>query len=283
MKEVERKLTGHFQGFVLLDSAQIDMDSILKTLEEEWGIIPEGEDNSSCCGENCGCQEHHHHEEHGQGKCCCGEEEPGEGTKVFTVGNSMAAISLMPSPIPGGEAEFYAKANYMWPEAVSVTETHKAHILVAVMPHGIPEVEAGMLYSKLVSACLKEQNAIGVYTSGTVFQPEFYIDVVNVMKGDEDELPILAWVHFGLYRTEKGNNAYTYGLSVFGRDEIEILNSQKSLEELRDFLYQITGYMIGCDVTLQSGETIGFSEDERFPIVRSAAVALEGDTLKIEF
>ena len=69
----------------------------------------------------------------------------------------------------------------MWPEAVEITKTHKAHLLVAVLPRELTPVEAGKLYVKVVAACLKQPNAIGVYTSGTVFQPEFYIEVADMM------------------------------------------------------------------------------------------------------
>ncbi|WP_130862130.1 DUF4261 domain-containing protein [Bacilliculturomica massiliensis] len=299
--------SGHFQGFVLLNSPEIDLDRIMGRLKEEWGVVPEddpeeetgeeegdgphaeqqcGHEQGESCGCSCGHSHVHQHsreqddpEQDGQENCGCGED----GTLVFRVGNCLAALSLMPAPIPEGEAEYYARANYMWPEAEEVTKTHQAHILAAVLPHGETAVEAGKLFTKMVCACLAEDNAIGVYTSGTVYQPEFYTEVAELMKEDEEELPILDWVYLGLYRTGDKNNAYTYGLTAFGRDEIEVVGSGRSLEELRDFLYQIVCYVICYDVTLLPGETIGFSEEERLPITRSKGAALEGDSLKIEY
>jgi len=135
----------------------------------------------------------------------------------------------------------------------------------------------------VIATCLKQPNAIGVYVSGTVFQPEFYIEVANMMKEDEENLPVLAWVYFGLYQSEEGNNVYTYGMTAFGKEEIEILGSKHSLTELQGFMLEIAYYVIGSDVTLREGETLGVSEEQKLPIIRSKGVSVEGMTLKIEY
>ena len=44
-----------------------------------------------------------------------------------------AAVSLMPAPVPDGEAELNAKNNYLWPEAETAAKAHKAHIMAAVL------------------------------------------------------------------------------------------------------------------------------------------------------
>ena len=76
---------------------------------------------------------------------------------------------------------------------------------------------------------------------------------------------------------------YTEGLTAFGKDEIEVLNTQAQPGELRGFLGDIAYYLITEDVTLRDGETIGFSEDQRLPITRSAGAAVDGMSLKIGF
>ena len=252
----ERK-AGTFCGSVLLNTAKIDMEGIMSDLKEDWGIVP-----TEATGEQA-------------------NDDPDGTTKVFYVGDTLVAISLMPARVPDDEAEYFAETNYMWSEAVEVTKTHKAHLLVAVLPRELPPVEAGKLYVKVVSACLKQPNAIGVYTSGTVFQPEFYIEVASMMREDEEALPVLDWVYMGLYRNEEGNNAYTYGMKAFGKDEMEILGSKQGLSELQGFMFEIACYVIGSDVTLQDGETIGVREEQKLPIARTKGVSVEGMSLKI--
>lgn len=255
----EAKKYNSFCGSVLLNTVEIDIDKIMSDLKEEWGIEPK-EDPEDSSGEDKG------------------EDNT---TKVFYVGDALVAVSLMPAKVPENEAERYAETNYMWQDAVEVTKTHQAHILVAVLPHGLTPVEAGKLYVKVVSACLRQPNAIGVYTSGTVFQPEFYIEVAEMMKDDEEALPVLDWIYLGLYRNDSGNNVYTYGMTTFGKDEMEILGSRQELSELQGFMFEIASYVIDSDVTLQDGETIGVSEEQKLPIVRSKGVSVEGMSLKI--
>ena len=77
----------------------------------------------------------------------------------------------------------------------------------------------------------------------------------------------------------------TYGMDVFGKEEMEVLNTDAEPEELRDFLASLASYVLACDVTLKDGETIGFSADDKHAITRSPGVSLpeEQMTLKIGY
>ena len=126
---------------------------------------------------------------------------------------------------------------------------------------------------------MKLENAIGFYASGTVFEPGFYIEASTVMK--EDTLPILNWIYFGFTRGKQGPGIYTYGMTAFGKDELEILDSRMSPEELSEFLYDVVYYILESDVTLRDGETIGMSEEQKLAITRSEGVSVDGFSLKI--
>jgi hypothetical protein len=41
--------------------------------------------------------------------------------------------------------------------------------------------------------------------------------------------------------------------------------------------------VLECDVVLNDGETIGFSEEQKLQITVSPGIALPGDTIKIEY
>ena len=213
---------------------------------------------------------------------CSEEDDPleSEGSLIFNVDGAMVALSLMAAPVPNQEAEHNAANNYMWPDAVNVTKTHVAHLMVAVLGHGLPVIEVGKLFVKICSACLKQENAIGIYTSGTVFEPEFYIKASTMMC--EGDLPLFNWLYFGLYQTENGLNGYTYGMTAFGKEEIEVLESRLSPQDLRNFIFDIAYYVLDGDVTLNDGDTIGFSEEQKLKITRSEGVAVDKDSLKIE-
>ena len=243
---------GAFAGFVLLSDNKWNKEKYIKDLKDMWDIEAV-------------------------------EDEEKDDSLVFSIGDKILAVSLMPAPVPNNEAVENAKNNYMWADAVKVAEDHKAHLMIAVISQNKDDViENGKYYTKLISAACKQETASGVYTSGVVFEPAFYEQVSYIMK--EDELPIYNWIWFGLYKSENGISGYTYGMNIFGKDEMEVLDADASPAEVRDFLFSMVSYVLSCDVFLNDGETIGFSETDKHKITRSQGVALpEQMTLKIEY
>ena len=256
-EETDRK--GSFAGSVILSKAEWDKEQLIRDLREEWGIVDEEPDEGD------------------------EDDENSDDAVVMRVGGMMLIVTLFHGHIPDNEAEINAENNYMWPEAVEVAKAHKAHIMVAVLGEEEKLLERGKLFTKAMAVCCKQKYATGVYTSGVVFEPRFYEGLADMLK--EDELPIFNWVWFGLYRSEGGLNGYTYGMDVFGKEEMEVLNTDAEPEDLRDFLASLASYVLACDVTLQDGETIGFSADDKHTITRSPGVGLpeEQMTLKISW
>ena len=252
--EEREKKAGTFVGFALLSDNSWDKEKYIRDLKEQWDITAEEKS----------------------------DEERNPESLVFDVGDMMAAVSLMPAPVPNGEAEECAKNNYMWSEAEKTAKEHKAHIMVAVIGKEESLIERGKLYVKLLSVCCHQKNITGIYTSGVVFQPRFYEGFSGMMK--EDSLPIYNWIWFGLYRTEKGISGYTYGMECFGKDEMEVLDVDADPSKVRDFLASMAGYVLEYDAVLNDGETIGFSAVDKHRITRGQGVALPDKvTLKISY
>ena len=247
---------GVFTGFVLLSKGKWDKQQFIQDMKEKWNITVDEHDAS---------------------------EDKSDDALVFEVGDMLAAVSLGTYPIPNGEAEINAENNYMWDDAVKIAKEHCAHIMVAVLGKEEDLLEKGKLFTKLVAACCRQKYATGVYTSGVVFEPRFYEGFADMLQNDE--LPIFNWIWFGLYRDENGMNAYTYGMDVFGKDEMEVLGTDAEPSNLRDFLASLVSYVLENDVELHDGETIGFSAGDKRTITRSPGVSLpeEQMTLKISW
>lgn len=253
-KPVDRK--GVFLGFVLLEKAHWDKGRLIADLKAEWDIDVPEEDKD--------------------------DRKDNGDSLVFEAGDMIAAVSLMHGPVPGGEAEDNAENNYMWPDAVKAAQSHAAHIMVTVLGKETDVRLRGQFFVKLAAACCRQPGVLGVYTSGVVFESSFYADMAGVMK--EGELPLNNWIWFGLHRREGGVCGYTYGMDVFGKEELEVLDADADPLAVREFLVSLAGYVIGSDVTLNDGETIGFSQGDRHRITRSPGVALpDQPTLKVSF
>ena len=254
--ESDTDRTSVFTGFVLLSKEEWDKQQFIRDMQEKWGITVDEYSAS---------------------------EEKDDDALVFEVGDMLAAVSLADCPIPDGEAEANAENNYMWEDAVKVAREHRAHILVAVLGKEKDLLEKGKLFTKVVAVCCRQKYATGVYTSGVVFEPQFYEGFADMLKGDK--LPIFNWIWFGLWRNEKGLNGYTYGMEAFDKDEMEVLDTDADPYDLLDFLASLASYVLENDVELHDGETIGFTADDKRAITRSPGVGLpeEQMTLKISW
>lgn len=244
---------GAFLSFILLDENKIDFKLLKKQLHDDWKIEI---DTDSISDDN--------------------------QSLIQEVGVMKIIVSLMPAPIPNDEVVRNAETNFRWEEAVNVAKAHKAHLIVTVMGGKDDLLTATDLYVKLCSTCLKQPNAIGINTLGSVLEPRFYIDFAeeNIKNGD---FPIMNMVFFGVFSDNEGAtmNAYTYGLGVYGKKNIEVVNSDKPVNEILDILCSIAEYTITSDVTLEDGETIGLSEDQKLTITSSMSNILDEETLKI--
>lgn len=258
-EEAERQSKASpFSGFVLLATSEWDAERFKAGLKADWGIDYPPED-----GKQASANEDH-------------------TVLVFDVDGMAVAISLMDFPVPNGEAEYWANSNFMEKEkALAAAKAHRAHVMAAVMDKEHPPRQRGELYVKLVSTLLKAPNALGVYTNGTVWLPDYFLKVTEDLK--RGYFPLLDLVFVGLVQSEKGICGWTNGLRAFGKDELEIRDSKQSPKDVLMMLLNTAGYMIDQDVTLRDGETLGYTAGQKLRITRSEGANVEGMSIKIEF
>ncbi|WP_346859350.1 DUF4261 domain-containing protein [uncultured Draconibacterium sp.] len=211
------------------------------------------------------------------------DTESDNETSVLVINDYKIAIGNMPMPIPGDEIKDNAEYNYFWKNGVEEAPKHKGHIILSLMNGGKNPVQENILYSKVASSILNNSKSIGIYIGGRslVLKKEFYNSNVEIMT--ENDLPLYNWIYFGLRTRNEKQSVYTYGLSDFGKSEMEIIDSEHSLEELNSIMFDLAHYVIANNVILKHGETIGVSAEQKLKITESKGVYLDGKTLKIEY
>ncbi|MBD5130399.1 MAG: DUF4261 domain-containing protein [Ruminococcaceae bacterium] len=249
----DRKEIGNFAGFALLSEAKLDKAKLFADLKADWGIdIPDGSKQE-------------------------------DDVVYVDIDGYRVVIGLMPAPVPDGEAEYWAKGNYMWQDAETVTASHKAHAIIAILGKEDDLVKKGELFVKVVCAMMKQETAVAFYNEGAVFPPKMYIDFAGLLS--DGHVPVLNLVWLGIFGDGKQAGVYTYGMRRLGREEMEVYVSadKADFNELREFMLMIASYVLETGATLHDGETIGFSEDQKLPIKLSKGVAVDGNTLKIGY
>ena len=211
------------------------------------------------------------------------EPTGGNASFVFKVDGEMTAIAHMAIPIPSGDIEGTAQYAYNWQTALADVKDHRSHLIVSLMQGVQGQVTRFKIFTKVLCSLLRTTNAIGIYkgNQSLMIPKDDYLSEAELM-GDE-YLPVNLWIYFGLRSTDKGNSAYTYGLKEFNKIEIEVVNSSRSLEDLRSFLFHIAHYVLRHDVTFQEGQTVGGSQEERISVKYSKGQLVEGDTFKLAY
>lgn len=213
-----------------------------------------------------------------------GLEGADEDAVTFTLDGEMVAMAKMPVPVPAEEIQSTAEYAYLWETAAADCKDHTSHAIVTLLSGNAPTIERYKLFTMLLASILETSNAIGIYQGEqTLLLPKaLYLEYADFLR-EEDQSPLALWVYIGLVNDGTTCSAYTYGLSGFGKQEIEVVHSEKNIGELYDFITMIALYIIDYDVTLRHGETIGFSEEEKIKITASKGAFLDGETLKIEY
>lgn len=203
-------------------------------------------------------------------------------TATFNINGQLAVIAKMPAPIPQEDIESTANYTYLWNNVLEECSNHTSHAIVSVLSSEFDNVERHIVFTQLNASILRTSKAIGIYQGmQTLLLPKaLYLDFADLLF--QDSLPVQLWVYIGLVSDENSNNTYTYGLKEFGKSEIEVLGSDLERSDLYDFIISIVSYIIGYDVTLKDGETIGFTEEQKIKITESKGQFLEGNTLKLK-
>ena len=206
-----------------------------------------------------------------------------DSSATFVINGALVALALMDLPIPSQEFEELYAYSYLWQDVEKETQEHTQHAIVSILSDNLSPVETYSLLTKVNASILKtSQSAIGIYQgSATLLLPkDLYLDLADLLK--EEMFPLQLWIYMGILNQGEKTSIHTYGLKEFGKTEIEIIDSPMDSDDLYYFLLSILQYVLGSDVILKDGETIGFSEDQKIKITESKAVYLEGNSLKLD-
>lgn len=236
------------EGIVLLQEREVDWSVFSSKLTVKWGIQAT---------------------KHKQGD-----------TLLFEVGQMGVVCALIPEPVPDREAEDCCRYNLLWPNAEKVVSGHQAYIKVTIK-NGKDPIEVHTLFTKIMACLLDQRNALGLYMQPMVMEPRSYVRAAEGLH--EGRLPVQLWVFVGLYSSAEAVGAYTYGLHRFGKDEIEVLDSSRSMAEVYEMVAHTAAYVVAQDVELRHGETISAADGAQLQLVRSAGVAAQGDSIKIAY
>lgn len=177
------------------------------------------------------------------------------GPAVFKVDGEMISIMSIDAPVPWSDIEGTGKYAHNWEDWRNDLQNHKSHLIISIFGSAKSILERNLLFTKVVAAILNTSDGLGVYdgTRSLLLPKQLYLNSANGIK--TKALPVELWVYVGFHNSEKGNGVYTVGLKTFGKMELEIVDSDKSLEELYRLLHGLVFFIVSRDVTFGDGHT----------------------------
>jgi hypothetical protein len=203
---------------------------------------------------------------------------------VLDINGEMVVIMNMPSPVPRGDIEATSKYAYNWMMAGDDLRDHQGHIIVTMPQGGSDAVTRFSILTATICSILRAQDAIGVYIGEqSLLIPKKHYLTEAKKRTATGQLPLNLWIYFGLRTINKKNYGYTYGLTAFGKKEMEITASGKGLVEIRAFLYNMAYYVIENNVEFEDGQSCGMSEDEVINITLAKGEFNDGEVLRLGY
>ncbi len=199
-------------------------------------------------------------------------------TLLCDIGEAAAVIGLIPMPISSGDIEPACSASLAWPEARTSLENHTAHLICSVA--GVIEKKVAAFHlTKLVAAVVEVTQAAGVYWGAAtmVHSPEMFVEQAAEMT--TEYLPLHLWIHFGVAAAAGKVSLRTKGMSALGFMDIEIIDSEHSIEDTVDFAFNTAHYLLDYGPILAGGHTFGMSPDQKVLVRHVPSVVDEDETV----
>ncbi len=246
-----------FAGFILTSSPEWDMEQFVKDCEVEWGLIIPLDD-----------------------------DDPKKDTLLIKFLEEMqVVVDVAADPYSSEAIENRSMANYTWPEGSELVMARKNEVFLGVLNQQTDPIERGLLLTKLMTSALKQEGAFGVYTNGMAISKDYYLHYANSIK--KNELPIYNWIWPHFHRDDERSGFCTFGLDKFGKPELEMYVeghvSDEQYNEMRNFIMNLCLYIISEDITLNDGETVGFTDEQKCRVSVGKGILLNDDTVQIEY
>lgn len=196
------------------------------------------------------------------------------------IGTTQVNISMVYFPVESTVIKEPAKFSYHWPEAEKNLQFHDAHAIVFVEDESKTLLEKQVILTKITHAMLEVSSCIGVLISEPplLIKSDRYRMIAEELK--TGFLPLDLWIYIGWLRTEFGNSAYTLGLYIFGKSELEVIDSPMEVEEIYTLLHNIGTYVVDKDVTIRDGEILEY-DGGKLSASLSSGHFVEDDSIKL--
>lgn len=205
-------------------------------------------------------------------------------TIVFAAPGATVMIAFLDYPVPATDIRAAAQISWLWKNGGDEALRHQSQAVVSVIGGGNKALDLYKIFTKTAAAVLENANACGIYMGDQylLLSKGFYTAAARNMR-DNFTMPLYCWAYFGMAQEEELSSGFTFGLHEFGLQEMEIVRSKQSLQDVHAVLYDAALTVVEKNTRLQDGQVFTTKEGQKFTVRLSKAVFQEGQTLKLEY
>lgn len=183
-------------------------------------------------------------------------------TLVFnSFGGSTVMIAYLDYPVATDEAGAAARLSWLWRDGAGIAANHQAHIVISVIGPEGKTLDLYKIMTQTTAAVLEITGAPAVFQQAQylLLEAGYFINAARNMVANQS-IPAYCWVYFG----RPGNgNGFTYGLSEFGLQEMEIVQSANAEPEVHATLYDAVVTRLKYPTIITDGQTFVTEEGTR--------------------
>lgn len=182
---------------------------------------------------------------------------------VGDTGRSLIA-AVMPTPVPGGEAEAAAQYSASAIGGGWRMPPHMSHITVVIHGEGTePHLQVLTQFTAMVAALVSCVDAVGVYwgAAGVTHEPKFF---AGIAADAQRAPPTMVWT--GLSLAHKGDRVSLLSTGIeamTGLPDLLLTAPRQQANDALAFFYDLLGYVVQGGTALPDGHTVGRSAEEK--------------------
>lgn len=190
-------------------------------------------------------------------------------------------ISFVDEPIDQDEMTRIAKHNGLFKDGLTIATHHQCHALVGIIGVG-NAVSRYKALTKLLAAIVSSYNAVAVYLGEQQLFYSRQTCLENAQLLKTGQLPVALWVYFGFYVHDEAFWVYTQGMSIFGREELEICADDLPMRTLHEILMYLAMICMSTHHQFEEGEGIEVGE-YYLTVSHNQSASLQRSTLLFRF
>ncbi len=205
---------------------------------------------------------------------------------TITIGEAVAGLSHIPTPIPWSQLEGPCDVAWYWPQAEAALRGHQSHVLITLLDEGRRAIDKSIRLTQLAAAAAIAAAApVGIFwgPGRLIHKAADFVDVARDMTSDK--LPLFLWIDFRVVEEAEGKLAlFTTGLQSLGYLELEVAGYGGSAARLVESVFNVAHYILEGKGTIRDGHTIGLADGTELSARGAASFCdPELEVLRLEF